>query len=119
LTENGLTEDIPELFPEEEVMRVLHARYWNYKLTHLDIVKKINWRLENLPIQLNDATVSLLKGGFASIFGRDNHHRPIVIFRPMVAVRLGLFDSAFILNAVCFCAFYCIKHMFCDGKVEN
>ena len=37
----------------------------------------------------------------------------------MVAIRLGLFDSATILNCVCFCAFYCIKHMCWDGKAEN
>ena len=53
------------------------------------------------------------------VHGRDKHHRPIVIVRPMVATRLGVADPEVICRTVCFAAFYVMNYMYRDGAIEN
>ena len=97
----------------------MHASNWDYNRTWTDINVILTWRAANLPIKIEDVHARLLKSGFFMVHGRDKHHRPVVICRPMVATRLGIKDPTVICVSVCFVAFYVINHIYRDGKIEN
>jgi hypothetical protein len=81
--------ELPEWWPDNETVRLLHASNFNYDKTWTDINVIINWRATILPIKLDDIHARLLREGFFTVHGRDKYHRPVMIMRPMVLVRMG------------------------------
>lgn len=110
---------LPDWWPPQEALRVLHGSGFNYAKTFEDINTIIRWRADSLPIALEEGHARLIRAGFFTVHGRDKHHRVVVVCRPVVAERLGLTDPHVISQAVIFVAFYVINHMQKDGVSEN
>jgi len=110
---------LPDWYPEQEILRCLHASNWDYNKTFTDITLIINWRAANLPIKLEDAHARLLRSGFFTVHGRDKFLRPIMIMRPLVLLREGFTDVALITHVSCFCHFYIVNYLHRSGLIEN
>jgi hypothetical protein len=114
LKEKGLT--LPEWWPEQETLRVLHAANFQHQKAFNDINIIVNWRAQNLPIKLDANVVKIIRSGFFTIFGRDKHCRPVVICRPLALGRIKAEgDTAAINSAICFVAFYVMNYMLKEG----
>jgi hypothetical protein len=87
---------LPEWWVPQETVRVLHAAGFNYAKTYDDINIILRWRASMLPVVLDEPHARLIREGFFTVHGRDKHHRVVAVCRPLVAVRLGLSDSAVI-----------------------
>jgi len=111
---------IPDWYPEEEILRQLHGDDFNYKLSLQNIVDQVKWRESNLPYELADIHVKILNSGVMHIFGRDNFHRSVFVFKPLIAHREGFSNHIeALMTTIGFLTFYHLNHLCHMGKIEN
>jgi hypothetical protein len=83
---------LPEWWPEPETLRCLHASNFDYAKAFRDINVIITWRAQSLPIKLDQTIATLIRSGFFTVYGRDIHHRVVLVVRPLALNRLGIND---------------------------
>lgn len=69
---------------------------------------------------LEDIHVQMLKSGMIYVHGRDMFHRPVVVFRPLMASNLGYAAvPEQMVVTLSYVLFYINAHMSAPGKIEN
>jgi hypothetical protein len=58
--ENPTLKALPDGFPNEEMIRLLHGAAWNYSKAHTDIHKALELVSARLPITLNDQNMQII-----------------------------------------------------------
>ena len=112
--------ELPEWWPEQETMRILHASNWSYPKTWDDIQGIINYRKNLFPIKLEESHVRLMRIGWFTFHGRDKFHRPVCVMRPMELVRSGVKTTPEeVITMSCHISFYMLNFMCRPGQIEN
>lgn len=111
-------EELPEALNKRRTLRFLVANHWNYKKTHKNILKTVEWREKVHPVILNDNMKELLDNGYMYIHGRDRHFRPLCFSNTKMITELGVgIDDC--VSMCWFMCFYLIEQLCVPGKVEN
>ena len=99
-------------------MRILHSADYNNKKAEEELNLHYNWKLETLPIVLNNVMKDLLDSGLYYVHGRDKSLRPLNIFCPAVVLEKQ-FDINDAIAASHFVDQYIINYLMTPEKVEN
>ena len=109
---------LPESYTNQDMLRQLQGNDYDIKVTFDNIKKEVEWKAENLPIQLTDSITKILNTGFIYAHGRDNRYRPILVLNP------GKYDKNLFpfqtwqLASVYFIEFL-LNNYLIPGKIEN
>ena len=109
---------IPDDYPAQEILRQLIGNEYDINLTFENIKFEIEWRKNNLPVNLNDEINQILNLGFIYVHGRDKCFRPLIFLNP------GKYDkNKFTLESwkksINYFIEFVINNCLINGRVEN
>ncbi|EGR30861.1 hypothetical protein IMG5_122180 [Ichthyophthirius multifiliis] len=103
---------------ESRKLRFLYANQFNIKNTISYMQLHQQWRIQNIPPQLNDDTYQILQSGLFYVHGRD------MKFRPIIVLNIQRFDLKNIkinqiLDSMTYFFEFIIKNLLLQGQVKQ
>lgn len=111
---------MPTLLSDGDYLRWLNSTEYRVQEAFDAIVFHLNWRPENLPVQVNDRSLAILNMGFCYLHGRDKIGRPILIAKPQVLYECRKrFTQDELHTALVTIAEFVLHNCFLPGQVET
>ena len=109
---------LPDDYSAEQILRQLIGNDYDINVTFENIKFEIEWKKNNLPIELTDEINKILNLGFIYVHGRDKCFRPLIILNP------GKYDKTKFpfeswKNALNYFIEFVINNCLINGRVEN
>lgn len=108
----------PKEYTVQDMLRQLQGNDYDIKVSFDNIKHEIEWKKQNLPIQLNDDITAILNTGFIYAHGKDNRYRPLLFLNPAKYNKEKYPLETWTKAASFFIEFLLNKYLV-PGKVEN
>lgn len=109
---------LPDNYKLEDRLRQLQGNGYKIEESFKEMLHEIEWKQNNLPIQLNDDIEYVLNTGFIYIHGKDNCFRPLIVVNPMKYDKTK-YPLETWSKGLYFLIDYLFHNYIIPGKVEN